>query len=98
MTQTPAQATPVYVNGTDAPFIYFDVVPTFGVMGGAVQVECAARTMLPAGPDGVIHTEVLCTAHIRCSPLAAADLITALQKALQMLEQPAGAPSGVAMN
>jgi hypothetical protein len=70
-----------------APFIYFDGITAFGTQNGAIQIELAARTMVPA-PDGVnIQNEFVATAHLRCSPAAAANLREALEKALEMLNQ-----------
>ena len=78
---------PPYRNAEAAPFVYFDFAPTFGVMTGAIQVELAARTLIPTETGGAL-AEVIATAHLRCSPVAARYLIDALTKALEMAEQP----------
>lgn len=78
---------PPYRNAEAAPFIYFDFAPTFGVMGGAIQVELAARTLIPTETGGAL-AEIISTAHLRCSPVAARGLLEALTKALEMAEQP----------
>jgi hypothetical protein len=84
-------------SSEQAPFIYFDGVATFGVHHGAIQIELVANALMPE--SGGVRTDVLVTAHIRCSPTAAADLRQAIDKALNMLnlpsntQQPFGKPS-----
>lgn len=97
MTDTPDSKLPPYVGNSAAPFIYFDFVPTYGILDGAIQLELAARTMLP-GEGSNVPNEVVCTAHLRCSPTAAATLRDSLTKALEMLQQPSAPPAGTAMN
>jgi hypothetical protein len=36
---------PTYVNSPSAPFIYFDVVATYGHINGAIQVDLAAARL-----------------------------------------------------
>jgi hypothetical protein len=72
--------------GEKAPFVYFDGASAFGTNFGAIQVELAAN-ILVAIPGGV-RTDIVTTAHLRCSPNAAADLRQAIDKALAMLAQP----------
>jgi hypothetical protein len=68
--------------GTEvAPFIYFDGVASMGVNFGAVQIKLAANILVPTG-DGGARAQVVLTAHLRCSPNAAADLRQAIDKAL----------------
>jgi hypothetical protein len=64
-----------------APFIYFDGVVAMGMNFGAVQIELAANVLVPA-PDGGAPAQVVISAHLRCSPNAAADLRQAIDKAL----------------
>ena len=76
---------PPFKNAPTAPFIFFDFAPAYGVLGGAIQVELAARTLIP-DPNGTdVATEVIPTAHLRCSPIAAGFLRDALTAALEML-------------
>jgi hypothetical protein len=56
-------------------------------MNGAIQIELASRVLIPT-PDGKVTPEFICTGHLRCSPAAAMLLREALDKALQMLQQP----------
>ena len=35
----------VYENVDTAPFVYFDLTPTHGIFGGAIQIELAARIL-----------------------------------------------------
>jgi hypothetical protein len=88
---------PPYRHSDSAPFVYFDYVPTHGVLNGAVQVELAGRILSPIfGPDNVVVVEVISVAHLRCSPTAATFLRDALNGALKMLEDVQGATPTVA--
>ena len=69
-------------SSEQAPFIYFDGVVTFGVNGGTIHIELAANTLMPDG--GAVRTDVVITAHLRCSPGAAASLRDSIDKALAM--------------
>lgn len=77
---------PLLKNAANAPFIYFDNVPVFGTYAGNLEVELAARQLLPK-PDGSVVADKACTAHLRCSPQAAIQLVDALQKALDMFSK-----------
>ncbi|RWN60312.1 MAG: hypothetical protein EOR99_32655 [Mesorhizobium sp.] len=79
---------PPYRDSDAAPFIYFDVAPTFGTMGGAIQIELAARILTPG--DEMVTSTFVATGRLRCSPAAAQNLVQALSKALEMIEQPQG--------
>ena len=68
-----------------APFIYFDGVLCMGTHNGAIQIELAANALMPEGTG--VRIDLLQTAHLRCSPAAAADLQNAIGKALEMLQQ-----------
>ena len=83
--------TPPYRNVDNAPFVYFDVVPSFGVMNGTVQIELAARTLSPAGRD--VEVELVACGRLRCSPAAAQALRDAIDKTLKMLAEPQGLPA-----
>jgi hypothetical protein len=97
LTDAPAPVVPAYRNPDTTPFIYFDIVPTFGVMEGAIQIELAARTISPDGAGTKL--DFICTAHLRCSPVAALALRDAITKAVDMLQQPQeGSPDKTAMN
>jgi hypothetical protein len=48
-----------------------------------VQIELAANAIVPDGH--ATSTDVLITAHLRCSPAAAADIRDSIKKALEML-------------
>jgi hypothetical protein len=77
---------PSFKNPDTVPFIYFDVAPTFGTMAGAIQIELAARILLPT-PDGGAKAEFVTTAHLRCSPAAAGSLRKAIEKCLELVKQ-----------
>lgn len=77
---------PVLRNVGTAPVVYFDNVPVFGTYAGNIELQLSTRVMLPK-PDGGVITETMCTAHLRCPPASAQQLIEVLQRALKMLEQ-----------
>lgn len=88
---------PMLKNVGAAPVVYFDQVPVFGVSPGIVEIELAARMLMPRG-DNTVFVDMGCTAHLRCSPNAAIVLIDALQKALDMLKKANEKPEGVLSN
>jgi hypothetical protein len=94
-----ANPLPPFHSPDTAPFIYFDVAPTFGTAAGAIQIELASRTLVPT-EDGKVRAELVVTGRLRCSPTAIADLRQAIDKALELLkqvqEQPSGGPSAAA--
>ena|SRR6185312_10495748 len=90
MSSTPT--TPPFRNSDLAPFIYFDVAPTFGTMGGAIQIELGSRTLTP-GSDNDVSIEFITTGRLRCSPAAAKHLRDAIDRSLEMLEQQHESPA-----
>jgi hypothetical protein len=78
------------VLSSEAPFIYFDGATTYGVNFGAIQIELAANIIVPT-EDGGTKTEIVMTAHLRCSPKAAAGLRDSIDRVLAMVEQAANA-------
>ena len=85
------EASPLLSQDT-APFIYFDSAPTYGVIGGVVQVELTANLVHPTPDSQGTLTKVTWAAHLRCSPFAASALRDALNGALDMLTAAAPAP------
>jgi hypothetical protein len=86
-------AAPLLKNAALAPFIVFDNVPVYGSLAGNVEVELAARMLMPK-PDGGVGTDMGCTAHLRCSVQAATLLREALDKAIAMAtRKPKPAPA-----
>jgi hypothetical protein len=83
----PGDTRPHFKTPDTTPTIYFDLAPTFGLFTGAIQIELFARTLTPH-PDGLIGAEFIATAHLRCSPAAAARLRDAINEVLRMAEQP----------
>jgi hypothetical protein len=81
----------VYENVDTAPFVYFDISPTHGILGGAIQIELAAR-ILNTVPDGSVDIKFITTGRLRCSPTAALNLRNAIDAVLKMLEQPQQMP------
>jgi hypothetical protein len=80
-----------YVPVPTAPIIYFDYAPTSGILSGVIQIELAARTLLPLA-NGSAAPRVVEVGRIRCSPAAAKALKEALEAALKTLEQPQSPP------
>ena len=100
MTDTPSTSNSLplgYKTVSTCPLIYFDFVPTHGIMGGAVQIELAARTLAPSQAGGVI-SETIEVGRLRCSPTAAKFLRDALDAALKMLENPQAEVSSGKLN
>ncbi len=87
-------APPPYKGSDAAPFIYFDFAPFFGVLCGMIQVELAARALVPGNPS--VGLENVATGHLRCSPAAARDLMNTLEQALKMLESGTQEPTATA--
>jgi hypothetical protein len=89
-----ADPLPPFHSPDGAPFIYFDIAPTYGTMAGAIQIELASRVLIPT-EDGRTRAEFVVTGRLRCSPVAIANLREAIDKSLELLkqiqEQPAGA-------
>jgi hypothetical protein len=83
---------PLLKNAGAAPLVYFDAVPVFGTFCGNIEIELAARMLMPK-PDGSVVADMACTAHLRCSAQAAMVLIDALTKALEMLSKQQEQPS-----
>jgi hypothetical protein len=80
-------------HNADAPIIYFDAVSACGSLHGAIQLELVAHTLVLTGPNAT-RTELVTTAHLRCSPTAAGDLRAMIGKTLDALA--AQAPVGLA--
>jgi hypothetical protein len=78
-------------TGAGAPLVYFDIIGAYGTMHGAIEVELAARILVPK-PDGSTEVKFLSSARLRCSAHAASNLRNALDAALKMLEQPQADP------
>src|ERR1039458_4053508 len=49
----------VYENVDTAPFVYFDISPTHGILSGAIQIELAGR-ILNTAPDGGVERPRRC--------------------------------------
>jgi hypothetical protein len=69
--EAPKGGVPAFDNRNDVPTVYFDMAPAHGVMAGAVQIELAARVLIPHADDSVEVRFVTC-GRLRCSPSAPA--------------------------
>jgi hypothetical protein len=97
MTEPAEKGELIYENVDTAPIVYFDIAPAHGVIGGAVQIELAAR-ILNAVSDGSVETKFITSARLRCSPTAALNLRNAIDASLRMiLEQPQQTPAATAI-
>jgi hypothetical protein len=72
---------PPIIGAASAPFIYFDGVGGFGLSKGNVQLELAARVVVPDS-RGKPEVGLVITAHLRCTRDAALSLQQAIGKAL----------------
>jgi len=75
-----------YRDPETAPFVYFDVAPTYGVYSGAIQIELASHILTPTAHGGV-RTGFVTTGRLRCSPAAARHLRNAIDEALKFITQ-----------
>src|SRR6202521_3716251 len=85
----------VYENVDTAPFVYFDISPTHGILKGAIKTKWSAG-ILNTAPDGRVDIKFITAARLRCSPAAATNLRNAIDAALKMLEQPQQSPVAAA--
>ena len=85
-TKPPASPLPLLKNAGAAPLVFFDSVPVYGNFAGNVEIELAARMLLPK-PDGSVMIDMACTGHLRCSIPAAKMLAEALTNAVAMFEK-----------
>jgi hypothetical protein len=85
----------VYENVDTAPFVYFDISPTHGILSGAIQIELAGR-ILNTAPDGGVEIKFITTGRLRCGPAAAMNLRNAIDASLKMLEQAQQVPAAAA--
>jgi hypothetical protein len=81
----PKQRGVVIKNTAAAPFVYFDGVPSCGMLAGTIELELAARVVVPQ-LDGNVSVDAICVAHLRCSATAASMLRDSIERALDMFE------------
>lgn len=73
----------LFKNAASAPMVFFDSVPSYGTLGGVIEVEIAARVLVSRS-DGTVGVEVISAGHLRCGIEAAASLRDTLDRALTM--------------
>lgn len=93
----PMASVPMLKNAATAPLVYFDAAPVRGSFNGNVEVELTTRYMQPKA-DGGVAVDMVCVAHLRCTPQAADLLIESLQNALQIYREQISRPDGVRSN
>lgn len=74
---------PVLKNTALAPIVYFDTAPACGCLNGNIEIELAARVLVP-NPSGGISSDMVCVAHLRCSQESAMMLMDMINKALDI--------------
>jgi hypothetical protein len=89
---------PVLKNSAIAPVVYFDNAPVYGSFAGNIEVEIATRVLIPGADGHTILTDMVCVAHLRCSPQAAHLLADSLMKAVDMLTHQQAAQSELLKN
>jgi hypothetical protein len=63
------------LSSSVVPFVYFDAAICCGANYGVIQLELAAKTIVPdSSREAGARNEVVVTAHVRCSLAAAANL------------------------
>ena len=92
MQKTSHQQMPLLKNAGTAPVVYFDGVPVFGTFNGMVELELVMRMMSPK-PDGSVQVDMNCVAHLRCTVLAAEQLMDVLERVLQRHTQITAIPN-----
>ncbi len=79
---------PLLKNTAAAPVVYFDSVPAVGIFAGNFEMELACRVLLPSR-DGVnVTSDLVCQAHLRCSPAAARLLVETASRLLASMPKP----------
>jgi hypothetical protein len=91
-TKPAAAPAPLLKNAASAPVVYFDNVPVYGTYSNNVEIELATRFLMPKADGATVTADLACVAHLRCSPEAAAKLIDALTKAIEMHQRQAAPP------
>jgi hypothetical protein len=86
---------PRFEDCPDAPVIFFSVPAAHGVENGIIEVELAARVLLPT--PGTVDTRFRLFARLRCSVVAARLLQDCLGRALEMHERMQKAPAAAAV-
>jgi hypothetical protein len=85
--QVPAQKLTITDTGI-APYIFFEGAPSFGFANGIVNVTLAASRHLMK--DGVVASDVVAVAHLRCNAIAALELRNALDSAILLATKTEG--------
>ena len=92
-TEPSTSTAPAYEDVSTAPIVYFDVAACHGAMGGVVQIEVAARILVPDPKNASVSIKFSPTGRLRCTRKAAQALINSLETAVKMLEQSQNEPT-----
>jgi hypothetical protein len=74
------------IASANAPFIYFESVPFFGLFNGIAQITLEASRMIATAPDGRAAVDRVVVAHLRSNLPALRSLRTAIDAILLMAE------------
>jgi hypothetical protein len=74
---------PPYEDVSTAPTVFFDIVACNGVLNGVIEIELAQRILVPVSGDQHPKFKFVTSGRLRCSPVAAQQLITALDQSLK---------------
>jgi hypothetical protein len=73
------------LSSSVVPFVYFDAAICCGANYGVIQLELAAKTIVPdSSREAGARNEVVVTAHVRCSLAAAANLKETIERAIEL--------------
>ena len=82
------------IASANAPFVYFENIPFYGLMNGIGQVTLEASRIFGSAPDGTPIIDRVIVAHLRGNIPAIRSLRAALDGILLMAEPtPEGSPN-----
>jgi hypothetical protein len=74
-------------GSANAPFIYFETAPAFGLLNGIARISLEATRTMPLA-DGGTFTDRVVTGHLRMNLQAAMSLKSAVEAILLMASTP----------
>ena len=77
----------------NAPFIYFEHVPFYGLLNGVGQITVEAARIFGTDPEGKVILDRVVVAHLRGSVVALRTLRSAIDRVLLMAEPKPEGPS-----
>jgi membrane peptidoglycan carboxypeptidase len=89
--KNPAKSIAAVAGSDNAPVIFADAAYAWGTNRGIVQLELGINTLVPIEGADKVRVRPVATAHLRLSPLAAAQMRDMLTKVLDQFEAEAEA-------